>query len=219
MIQDRRIEPGNRLPAERELAHFLQVSRPALRESLATLEAIRVIVRRPYSGIYLAQRDAPPSFESVVLRSNLGLPMDAGMVVNSMEVRNVLEVQAVDLACQRRTEADLAHLAVIMEQCHDYLRRGRSIIELDEAFHIGIVNATRNPVYAQIVHAFYRLSRPRREVYFSDPGRCRRSCREHDAILRAIVARDSPVARRLMHRHINGGLRRALLNARTGPPE
>ncbi len=218
-IQERQLEPGCRLPAERELAQLLGASRPALRESLATLEATRLIMRRPNSGIYLAERDAPPSFESVVLLSDLGLPLEVDMIVSSMEVRDILEVQAVDLACQRRTEEDVAALEAVVDRCRECLARGETIIDLDEAFHIGIVNATRNPVYAQIVHAFYRLSRSRREAYFSDPERCRRSCREHEAILRAVVARDSATARRLMHRHIESGLRRALLNARSSPPE
>jgi DNA-binding GntR family transcriptional regulator len=66
----------------------------------------------------------------------------------------------------------------------------------------------------QVVHAFYRLSIPRRKAYFSDLARCRRSFREHQAIMDAISARDGETARRLMHRHIEGGLRRAVLGTR-----
>ena len=213
LIQERRLEPGGRLPSERELAQCLSVSRPALRETLATLEAMRLIVRRPNSGIYIAERDSPPSFESMVLRSDLGLPLDREMVVSSTEVRQILEVHAVELACQRRSEADLSELRSVLERTRACLKDEQSIIDLDESFHLGIVAATQNPVFVQIVHAFYRLSRPRREVYFSDLARCRRSFREHEAILRAIVARDCAAAQRLMHRHIEGGMRRAVLAA------
>ena len=88
-------------------------------------------------------------------------------------------------------------------------------VALDESFHLGIVAATQNPVFVQIVHAFYRLSRLRREAYFSDLARCRQSFREHEAILREIIARDCAAAQRLMHRHIEGGLRRAVLATST----
>ncbi|MBK8323016.1 MAG: FadR family transcriptional regulator [Betaproteobacteria bacterium] len=169
LIQERRLDPGGRLPSERELALVLRVSRPALRESLATLEAMRMIVRRPNSGIYLAERDSPPSFESVVLRSDLGLPLDREMVVSSAEVRQLLEVHAVELACHRRSDADLSALRAVLAQTRTCLREGNSIIDLDGAFHLGIVAATRNAVFVQIVHAFYRLSRPRRETYFLRP--------------------------------------------------
>jgi GntR family transcriptional regulator, transcriptional repressor for pyruvate dehydrogenase complex len=210
LIQQRRLEPGGRLPSERELALGLGVSRPALRESLATLEVMRLIVRRPNSGIYLAERDSPPSFESMVLRSDLGLPLDREAVFSSAEVREILEVHAIELACLRRSDVDLSGLRSILDRTRMCLEADQSIIDLDESFHLGIVAATQNPVFVQIVHAFYRLSRPRRESYFSDLARCRRSFREHKAILRAIVAQDGAAAARLMRRHIEGGLRLAM---------
>lgn len=215
LIQERKLAPGDRLPSERELAQRLKISRPALRESLAALEAMRVIAPRPNSGIYLAHRDSPPSFESIVLRSDLGLPLEAETIVQSMEVRNMLELQAVDLACKRRTAADLSHLEAVVQRTGVRLREGASIIDLDEAFHLGVVAATHNPVFVQIVHAFYRLSRLRRNVYFSDMSRCRRSHREHQAILRAIAARDPSTARAAMYSHIHEGFWSSVLRQST----
>jgi DNA-binding FadR family transcriptional regulator len=211
LIQKRKLPPGSRLPSERELVQALHVSRPALRESLARLETTRLIVCRPNSGIYLAEQDSPPSFESVVLHSDLGLPLDRETVINSMEVRQILEVHAVDLACLRHSQADAAHLGKIVEETRACLRHNRSIIDLDEAFHLGVVAASHNPVYVQIVYSFYRLSRLRREIYFSDIARCRRSYREHVIILRALLGRDSEAARHAMQRHIDEGLRRSAL--------
>ena len=214
LVQERNLVSGDKLPSERELAQRLNVSRPALRESLAALEAMRIIARRPNSGIYLAERDSPPSFESVVFRSELGLPLDLETIMHSIEVRNLLELQAVTLACERHTAADVAHLEDLVEQTRRRLREGGTIIDLDEAFHLGIVSAAHNPVFLQIVHAFYRLSRLRREVYFSEPRRCRRSHREHQAILAAIAARDPAAAREAMHGHIHEGFWGTLVKQR-----
>ena len=212
-IQEHRLGPGDRLPSEREFAQRLAVSRPALRESLATLEAMRVIARRPNAGIFVAGEGvgAVPSFESMVLRGDLGLPLDPTTVIQSLEVRNLLELRAVDLACERRTPEHLARLETILARTRERLREKRSIIDLDEAFHLAVVAATGNPVFVQIVQAFYRLSKLRREVYFSDLGRCRRSHRQHAAILRAITARDRTAACKAMHAHIHEGLLRSLL--------
>lgn len=217
-IEARRIEPGHRLPSERKLAQKLNVSRPALRESLAALEAMRVITRRPNSGIYLAAPGSHPSFESIVLRSDLGLALDADTIRHSMEVRNLLELQAVDLACVRCDGDDLEHLESIVAQTRVRLAQVRTIIDLDEAFHLGVVAASKNPIFVQIVHAFYRLSMVRREVYFSDLKRCQRSHREHEAILRAIRARDSTKARQAMHSHIHEGFWHSLLNQSARAP-
>ncbi len=205
------LSAGERLPSERDLASQLKVSRPALRESLATLEAMRLIARRPNSGIYLTGPNAYPSFESVVLRSDHGLPLDRDTIMHSMEVRNLLELQAIELACERHTAADLEHLASIVEQSRRELAEKRSIIDLDEAFHLGVVAASHNPVFVQIVHSFYRLSIVRRRVYFSDLRRCRRSHNEHQAILRAITARDLAAAREAMSKHIHEGFWRGIL--------
>lgn len=214
LIQERQLAPGDRLPSERVLAQRLAVSRPALRESLATLEAMRLIARRANSGIYLADRDSPPSFESVVLRSSLGLPLETETIVQSMEVRNLLELHAVDLACKRRSAADIAHIQAIVERTRLRLAERRSIIDLDEAFHLGVVAAAHNPIFLQIVHAFYRLSKPRRDVYFAEMKRCSRSHREHQIILKAIEARDSRAARAAMYRHIHEGFWSSVLKQR-----
>lgn len=218
-IREHRLRPGDRLPSEREFAQRLAVSRPALRESLATLEAMRVIARRPNAGIFVAGggEGDTQSFETMVLRGDLGLPLDPTTVIHSLEVRNLLELQAVDLACERRTPEHLDRLEAILARTRERLREARSIIDLDEAFHLGVVAATGNPVFVQIVQAFYRLSKLRREVYFADLGRCRRSHRQHTAILRAIAARDRAAARQAMHAHIHEGLLRSMLE-RPDPP-
>jgi GntR family transcriptional repressor for pyruvate dehydrogenase complex len=205
LVQQRKLAPGDRLPSERELAQQLHISRPALRESLAALEAMRIVARRAHSGIFHAESGSPPSFESVVFRSELGLPLDVKTIAHSMEVRNMLEVHAVELACLRHTAADLDHLRAIVERTRVRLREGGTIMDLDEEFHFAVVSAAHNPVFLQVVHAFYRLSRERRDVYFSDMKRCRRSHREHRAIVEAIAIRDGARARRAMHAHIEEG--------------
>ena len=64
-IRDRRYEPLERLPSERELAEKFKMGRGAIREALSALEALRVVERRPNSGIYLRnldERSFEPSF-------------------------------------------------------------------------------------------------------------------------------------------------------------
>src|SRR5215472_7122246 len=68
----RRIEGSRgKLPGERELALALGASRPSLREALGVLEALRLIERRPQSGIYVSRAAADASIEALVLRELL----------------------------------------------------------------------------------------------------------------------------------------------------
>jgi DNA-binding FadR family transcriptional regulator len=75
-IHERRYQPSERLPSERDFAEKFDTSRGAVREALAALESMRVIERRPNSGIYLRNSDES-SIEALVLYAESGLPFEA----------------------------------------------------------------------------------------------------------------------------------------------
>lgn len=113
-IRARGYMPGERIPSERELAERFGVSRGILRETLAALEAMRVIQRRPQSGIFLRDVEREASVDLLVLESDLGMPVSSADVKDLNEFRSMLEVQSAGLACARRTDQDLARLDDIL---------------------------------------------------------------------------------------------------------
>ena len=113
-IKARGYMPGERIPSERELAERFGVSRGILRETLAALEAMRVIQRRAQSGIFLRDVEREASVELLVLESDLGMPVSSADVKDLNEFRSMLEVQSAGLACARRTDQDLARLDDIL---------------------------------------------------------------------------------------------------------
>ncbi len=201
-ISAQQLAAGDRMPSEREFAELFGASRTAVREALARLQAMRVVERRPNSGIYLGKLDADSSFETLVLHSDLGLPVKHAKILQSMEVRHLLEIQAMQLACRRRSAADVAVMRAILAEQAARLKRGLNIADQDKAFHLAIIAATQNNVFVQIVNAFYRLSSARRKLYFSDAGRSLRSLGHHKKILRAIEAQDVTGGMALMNHHI-----------------
>ena len=54
-IRGRKFEAGDRIPSERDLAEHFVVSRGVIREALSVLEAMRVVERRPQSGMFLRE--------------------------------------------------------------------------------------------------------------------------------------------------------------------
>ena len=110
-IRERRYRPTERLPSERDFAEKFDTSRSAVREALAALEAMRVIERRPNSGIYLRNTD-DSSVEALVLQAESGLQIQADELADAMEVRRMLEAQAARLAavlCATAEPSSVSH--------------------------------------------------------------------------------------------------------------
>ena len=200
--RDNHFAAGDRLPAERLLAEKLGVSRNALREALATLESLRVVEARPNSGVFLRRSPAESSFEAIVLLAELGHDPTATEVRESIEVRALLEGQAIALACARRTETDLAALKDILHDTALLLAAGDNIADCDQAFHLALANASHNSVLARMLNMFYCLTLARRRRFFEDPARAAASNRGHRKIVAALEKRDVTQAAALMDRHL-----------------
>src|SRR5215207_318922 len=101
------LRPGDRLPAERELATQIGVSRPSVRAGLRTLAAMGVVRSRHGSGTYIP--DGPPAFNTDALSFLAALH---GFTRDEMyEARRILEVGAAGLAAERSTAEQVATLA------------------------------------------------------------------------------------------------------------
>src|SRR4249919_901328 len=93
-IDEARVAPQTRLPGERELAQSFGASRTAVREILGVLEALRVIERRPQSGIYVRQATSETSIEALVLAEDLDLRAKTAPYEQAQEARVIYEVEA-----------------------------------------------------------------------------------------------------------------------------
>lgn len=204
-IDERRYQPNERLPSERDFADRFNVSRGAVREALAALESMRVIERRPNSGIYLRNSDES-SIEALVLRASSGLPFQPDETADVFEVRSILELQAVSVSCQRRRDKDIDRLKEILYNTRIAVDNKKTIESEDEAFHLGIVAATQNAILLRTVKLFYELSKHRRIIYFSDYARGIQAYEDHCEILEAIEGRHTDLAVGMMDRHLSRAL-------------
>lgn len=191
-IQTAKLKAGDRLPAERELMSALAVGRSTIREAIRHFQALDVIETRKGSGTYLlkpvsaATIHMPLSFDSTKLRDGL---------LQTLEVRRGIEVEASMVAARKRTAEDLVLIEeklIAMEQAH--LSRGSSGPE-DLALHLAIYDATHNPLFRQLLEqmrdAFFRFwSAPFERDDFAN-----RSFPFHRTLFNAIVAQDAEAAR------------------------
>jgi DNA-binding FadR family transcriptional regulator len=193
---------SGRTPSERELAEHFGVSRGQIRETLAVLEAMRIVERRAKSGIFLTTRFA--SVDAMALFARAGLPLDPIQIYETVELRKIHEIKAAELASARATQANFDRLAEILAQSERRIAADQPLGEEDRDFHLEIVRATQNTVFYNVCSVYYAMGIRRLPIYFSDPSRCRQSHAEHIQIFEALRRRDGNLAQALMGAHLQG---------------
>ncbi len=193
---------SGRTPSERELAEHFAVSRGQIRETLAVLEAMRIVERRAKSGIYLTTRFA--SVDALALFAQAGLPLDPIQIYETVELRKIHEIKAAELASLRANDENFDRLKQVLDQSEARIAAGEHLGDEDRDFHLEIVRATQNTVFYNVCSVYYAIGVRRLPIYFSDPARCRKSHAEHLQIFDALRRRDANLAQALMSSHLAG---------------
>jgi len=209
LIAAEQLEPGERLPAEREMARLLGVSRPALREAVKTLEAHGLVVVKHGQGVFVGHG------EQDVVRARL-----AHLEVSLEELfamRQVLEVPAAAWAATNATPEGLESLRDAFE-AEGHARRGPidfdALGRLDTAFHLRIVEMAKNRFLLQTLGILQDMLTAGMDTTLAIPGRVEQSRRDHRSIFEAIWSRDPDAASAAAATHILGAREAALTRVR-----
>lgn len=194
-IQEQQLQPGERLPPERELAAALQVSRASLREALIALELGGVIEVRGGSGVYVSAHAASPA----------EVPEAGPGPFEVLSARSVIETEVAAMAARHASPAALQAIRnalLAMELSHE----DRSTNEAaDRDFHLAIAHATGNAALAGVIDQLWRqrggMWHRLKEHYRTEELR-QATLLDHRAIFDAIAARDAPGARKAMRTHL-----------------
>jgi len=200
--------PGDQLLPERELAEKFQVSRTSMRKALAVLAGMGVIEVSPRDGAYVRRR----SLTGVVEPLTQVLFRERANVSHLFEVRQIIEIQAVRLAAERRTETDLQQLRELNRQFESDLRQGFLAGQSNTRFHLAIVEMAKNPplteIFSPVLTAtmeVYALSR-QRSLY--NTHNLLQFADEHEWIINAIAQQKPDLAAQLLAKHIDDARRR-----------
>ncbi len=200
LIGGGQLRPGNRLPAERELATQLGVSRPTIRAGLRALAAMGVIESRHGSGTYIP--DGPPRLDSEPLSFLAALH---GFTRDEMyEARRVLEVAAAGLAAERATSDHLASIAEEVASLFAAMNDPRAFLVHDIRFHRAVASASGNPILASLVEMVSALYyERRRDTAMRATDRNLHDAAElHRRIYQAIRSHNVDQAKQLMNEHL-----------------
>jgi GntR family transcriptional repressor for pyruvate dehydrogenase complex len=203
LIQAQGLTAGARLPPERELAQQLGVSRPSLREALIALEIDGWVEIRGGSGVYICTPPAAPAGSTPALGES---PSEL------MQARASLEGVVVTLAAARVTPAGLQRVADALEAMRREQAHGRLPLEADRRFHLAIAEMSGNSVLARMVGELFDGRHSPISARLS--GRAETSVSwgsalgEHEAIYRALEARDPQAAAAAMFSHLRNSQER-----------
>jgi GntR family transcriptional regulator, transcriptional repressor for pyruvate dehydrogenase complex len=200
LIERGELRPGDRLPAERNLAVRLGVSRPSVRAGLRALSAMGVVQPRHGSGTYIP--DGPPVLGSEPLSFLAALHGFTGLEM--YEARRILEVGAAGLAAERATDEQLAKLAEDVEALYGALESPQVFLVHDINFHRSVAAASGNPIVAslmEMVSALY-YDRRRQTAQRASERDLRDAAEAHRHIYDAICAHDAERARQAMNEHL-----------------
>lgn len=189
------LAPGERLPAERDLAESLAVSRGSVRDALGHLEAKRLVERVHGRGTVVT----PPPPQVAELYT--GLADTAKELADVAELRTVVEPRIAEFAALRATDSDLLQLEEILRSAHEGLAAADSV-RLDVEFHSALARASQNPLLATVnTLACSWTGDVRRRSHTTRRAR-RISLEGHRAIYTAVQARDAVAAGRAMTEHL-----------------
>lgn len=212
LIEERSLQPGDRLPPERELAQLLGVSRPSLREAVKTLEALGHLEVRHGLGVTVRSADRLGD----TLRARL-VDREVGLQ-DLFAMREVLEVPAAGWAAINCEPEHVSGLEAILAELADRaapLPPDFTILrDLDARFHLQIAEIAANRFLTRTMGVLHDMLDTGMETTLSLPGRLARSARDHRRILEAIVAGDSEAAKRAMRAHIQGAQAAAMRRLR-----
>ena len=178
------LQPGERL-MEIALSNRLGVSRTPIREAIRMLEQEGLVVNLPRRGAHVSQ---------ITLKD----------LKDVLEVREGLELTAVNLACERITEEQLERL---YEASREFERgiRGMSLTDLaeaDEKYHDIIYEATGNIRLNQLLNNLREQMYRYRVEYLKDEKIRYSLIKEHDDLWEALKAHEKTPARKVIRRHI-----------------
>lgn len=206
-IREGRLKPGDKLPAERQLCDQLGVSRVPIREAIRSLSRMGIVITRHGEGTTV--NSSNPDVLSKAM--NIYMRLDDSLVLEFMEVRKIMEVEAARLAASNATDEEIKDIETIHKQrvAHvDTVNKegkefdGREMYELDRQLHSAIAKATHNAVFLNFMDAIHTTLRVQQEKASINGKMASQANDKHQRVIEAIKAHDPDAAAEAMSAHL-----------------
>ncbi|WP_299968098.1 FadR/GntR family transcriptional regulator [uncultured Roseobacter sp.] len=199
------LRPGERLPAERELAERLGVSRPSLRDALGVLQDQGLLSTRAGAGVYVAEvlgSAFAPALVHLFSRHETA-------VFDALSFRRDMEGLAAERAARLASDTDLRVVQTVFDRmaAPDPARRPEDEARLDAQFHMAIIEASHNVVMLHMMRSMYDLLREgvfyNRQIMFKQRATQASLLDQHRQINDHLQARDPAGTRAAIEDHLD----------------
>jgi len=198
-ILDGELNPGDKLPPERELCKQFAVSRTAVREAMNVLSLKGLIIVSPGKGTFVTDSISSATRDSIDL---LLKHSNAHGIKDLVEIREILEPEIAALAAIRSTDDDIEALREACDAMDLALDNPDAFIEADLDFHLTLAKGTNNSLISLLLNPLIDLLREHRVRAASVDGGLHRGQPFHKTIYDAVVNRDAEKARQTMSEHL-----------------
>jgi GntR family transcriptional repressor for pyruvate dehydrogenase complex len=193
------LKPGDQLPAERELAQRLGVSRTAVREAVKALREKGLVEAYSGRGTFITDGTTHAARQSFDLMVKIGQQEGSSHLA---ELRSILEPGIAAIAAVRIEEEHLAAMREAVAVMDGSQKDPEAYIEADLDFHLALAEAAANPLILSLIDSIVGLLREQRLKIFSIEGGPQRGQLHHKRIMEAMERRDPEMARAAMAAHL-----------------
>jgi GntR family transcriptional repressor for pyruvate dehydrogenase complex len=213
MIEQGHLQPGDKLPPMNELAAEFGVSRPTVREAFSTLVGMGLIDLRHGEGTFVQKIDVQTM---VTEPMNAALLLGRGQLRDLLQVRRLLEVGTVELACWDASAERLAPVRIALERMESVSTKQtvEERVGADLQFHLAIAEVSGNNVLLNLMNTLTETIRSVVRLAWLEESRAEGLVEEHRAIYRSLLAGDKPLAQNLIAAHLDASAR--LMEERRG---
>jgi GntR family transcriptional regulator, transcriptional repressor for pyruvate dehydrogenase complex len=193
------LKPGDQLPAERDLAQRLGVSRTAVREAVKTLREKGLVEAYSGRGTFITNGTSQAARQSFDLMVKVGQHESSPHLV---ELRLILEPGIAALAAQRVKDDNLATMREAVGVMDRSQEDPEAYIEADLDFHLALAEAAANPLILSLIDSIVGLLREQRIKIFNVEGGPQHGQYHHKRILAEVEQRDPETASKAMRAHL-----------------
>ena len=205
LIFHNKLEVGEKLPSEQELAEQLQVGRRSVREALQSLQRMGLIEIHHGKGAFISQPKLDNYLELLAESINFRLLGEKAALLQLLEVRKLLGAGIASLSATRATSQDLKAMEKALHQQKKAIKTKNSelfnVADLD--FHNAVVKGSQNDILTAVYSALSNLMLESRRRTNKIPGVAEESLKDHQKIFLAIKSGNGKLAHHDMFTHID----------------